>query len=511
MQLVFKKSIKDLGPLALLVTTLSSETLSSKAIKSLSKKSEGKSAKESNLKLIERQYGINVVTQLKNSTFEGKNGQSIYFDLQSKAKKSIRLYVLGWNEKPKTTFDKLNQYRKFGALIQGISKKEGAGSLAITSTDLDWATSLHQDVFLEGVILSSYSFNRYKSTKEKKVSKLSKIMIHSAKANPSKNLKLIAASCQATFLARDLINTPALDCPPSELVKTARKIAKNQRLKITVFNKAALKKMKAGGILGVSMASANDPFLIRLSYKPKNKRAPKIALVGKGITFDSGGLSIKPGQGMETMKCDMSGAAAVLGAMSVIRELAPKAEVTAYIPTCENMIASNALRPGDVIKIMNGKTVEVLNTDAEGRLILADALTQAVKDKNETIIDLATLTGACVVALGNDYAGIFSNDEDLSKKIIQAGESSGERIWPLPLAEEYLPQIKSTIADLKNIGSRSGGGAITAALFLKQFIAIDTKWAHIDIAGPAFRDCDSGLSRAGGVGFGVRTLLRFLV
>ena len=461
---------------------------------------------------IAKKLGVVSLKNLLPQSFEGKAGQMAVLDLVESGKLGRTVIFCGWNPNVNSNFDKYNQYRKLGASLRALAEKRGMKEISVYSEEIDFDDTDAQSAILEGALLSAYSFNKYKSKNTKKgdtrvKAGLESIIVASkkvAKKNQSEKM------CAATALARDLVNTPPIDCPPAELVKVAKKIAREQKLGINIFNRTALKKLGAGGILGVSMASANEPFLIKLKYPGQGKRRLRIALVGKGITFDSGGLSIKTGQGMETMKCDMSGAAAVLGAMSVIREFTPKAQVTAYVPTCENMISANALRPGDVIRHLNGKTVEVLNTDAEGRLILADAITMAVRDGVDVIIDLATLTGACVVALGNDYAGIFSNDKSLSDEIISAGELAGERYWPMPLAQEYVSQLKSPVADLKNIGSRSGGGAITAALFLQQFIGDTKVWAHLDIAGPAFRESDSDYLKSGGVGFGVRTLINYL-
>jgi len=503
MQLIFKTDLKDLDKSEILITTLTKDGL-----KKITSKSSTKT--ESLLSKLNKSYAGRISSRLSNSDFEGNFGQTVSFDIIDVSKKPLRLVIIGWNSESKNEFENVNQYRQLGALVQSLSKRAQVTTPTLAAEDLDWSKDLNQEAFIEGALLSGYTYTKYKSTKDKKIPSIQKVLIHTKKFSKNSNHQLINSFCTATFLARDLVNLAPNDCPPAELVKTAKQIARNQRLEIKVFNRAALKKMGAGGILGVSMASAFEPYLIKLSYKSKNKNAKKVALVGKGVTFDSGGLSIKTGVGMETMKCDMSGAAAVLGAMSMIRDLAPNYNVTAYIPTVENMIAANALRPGDIIKHMNGKTSEILNTDAEGRLILADALTLSAKDQNDIVIDLATLTGACVVALGNDYAGIFSNNKELSDELILAAENEGERLWPMPLAPEYASSLKSTVADLKNIGSRSGGGAITAALYLENFIDKSKKWAHLDIAGPAFREGDSDLSKSGGVGFGVRTLLRFL-
>lgn len=496
MQITFKKREQDLGREEIFVFTISPKDL--------------KNISSSKFGLFLKSHGVKPNRELFGVEFEGKVGQFLNKEILTE-KSALSALIVGWDKSPETEFNRINQYRKIGAMIRGVAARKGAKSVAIISDTFDWSQFSHQDALLEGAILSGYSYGRYKSSFKKPKNSLNRITIVTKKFKKSPTLSIVEALCSATFLARDLVNTPPIDCPPSVLAQTARQIAKKQRLGIDVYNRSALKRMGAGGILGVSMASAFEPYLIRLKFKGKSRKPKKIAIIGKGVTFDSGGLSIKPGTGMETMKCDMSGAAAVLGAMSVIKELAPNVQVTAYVPTVENMVAANALRPGDIIKHMNGKTVEVLNTDAEGRLILADAITLAVKDGNDLIIDLATLTGACVVALGNDYAGLFSTDETLSKDIMKAGELSGERYWPMPLAQEYVAQLKSPVADLKNIGARSGGGAITAALYLQQFIGDTKKWAHLDIAGPAFRESDNDISKAGGVGFGVRTILRYLL
>jgi leucyl aminopeptidase len=262
------------------------------------------------------------------------------------------------------------------------------------------------------------------------------------------------------------------------------------------------------GILGVSAGSRNGGALIHLTYRPPRRAKARVAIVGKGITFDSGGLSLKPAKGMETMKMDMSGAAMVLGIMKALPALEPAVEVHGFVATAENMPGSGAQKPGDIIRFRNGKTAEVLNTDAEGRLVLADALCLAAELEPDCIIDAATLTGACVVALGPRVAGILGNDQKLIDKLVESGSRSGESIWQLPLYEDYEDDIKSTIADIRNIG---GGyaGTISAALFLRHFVG-KTKWAHLDIAGPAWTDRGLPYHPKGGTGFGIRTLLHYL-
>ena len=247
-----------------------------------------------------------------------------------------------------------------------------------------------------------------------------------------------------------------------------------------------------------------------MTYRPKGKAKATLALVGKGITFDSGGLSIKPWQGMSEMKTDMGGAAAVIGAMSALSSLAPKIRVKGYLPMTDNMLGGDATRPGDVLKIRNGKTIEVINTDAEGRLILADALSLASEANPDAIVDLATLTGACVVALGSDIAGLMGKNDAFLNQVEKAAKDAGEKVWQLPLPDEYKDLYKSPIADMKNISAGGYGGALTAGLILSEFVPEGIPWAHLDIAGPARADKDNAESVEGGTGFGVRTLIKLI-
>jgi leucyl aminopeptidase len=266
--------------------------------------------------------------------------------------------------------------------------------------------------------------------------------------------------------------------------------------------------MKMGALLGVAKGSHNRPRLIHLSYKPSKKPKRHIAIVGKGITFDSGGLSIKPSASMETMKMDMAGAAAVLGIFQVLKRFDLPWKVTGVIPAAENMPGGGAQRPGDIVRAMNGKTVEVINTDAEGRLILSDALCYAAKEKPDEIVDIATLTGACVVALGHNIAGILGNDQKFITQIIEAGKKAGEKLWQLPLEQDYKEGLKSDVADMKNVTGK-GAGTITGALFLSEFVEVK-HWAHIDIAGPGMGEKEQTYVPKGGTGFGIRTIVEYL-
>ena len=315
------------------------------------------------------------------------------------------------------------------------------------------------------------------------------------------------ARAAATNLARDLSNEPANALHPADLAAAARKLLAGKGVTVKVKDEKALAREGFGGIIGVGQGAEHPPRLIELRYNPKGATA-EVVLVGKGITFDSGGLSLKPADSMKTMKTDMSGAAAVLAAMSALAELDVKVAVTGYLASAENMPSGAATRPGDVLTMKNGKTVEVLNTDAEGRLVMADALALGAAAKPDAIVDVATLTGACVVALGNRYTGLMANDDALAAELLDAAAEAGEPTWRLPLPPEYRKDIESDLADLKNVGDRYGG-ALFAGLFLEQFVD-DRPWVHLDIAGPARAESDDGYLSKGSTGVAVRTLLTWL-
>ncbi|HZA79965.1 MAG TPA: leucyl aminopeptidase, partial [Actinomycetes bacterium] len=335
----------------------------------------------------------------------------------------------------------------------------------------------------EGAALGAYKFLRYKQKPD--APGLEKLVVLGKKDDKvQQGLDRGVAVAAAVAWARDLVNEPAGAMTPSQLAAEARRAAEQGGLDIEVLDEVEIANQGLGGLLGVSLGSDQPPRLVKLTYTPKGKTSGTVALVGKGITFDSGGLSLKPAEGMETMKTDMSGAAAVIGAMSVLRTAGVQTKVIAFVPTTENMPGGRAIKPGDVLKIRNGKTVEVLNTDAEGRLILADGLSLAAEEKPDAVIDLATLTGACMVALGIKVAGLMGNDDRWIGQVRDAAERAGESVWHLPLPQEYRKDLDSEIADLKNITGGRGGGALTAGLFLAEF-AGEIPWAHLDIAGPA--------------------------
>ena len=319
--------------------------------------------------------------------------------------------------------------------------------------------------------------------------------------------KAAVAACRA----RDMANEPGNGWPPAKFAEFARRIARKHKLFCEIIEKAEMKKLGMGGILGVNQGSAQPPKLVILKYEGGSKKTdPTLMLVGKGLTFDSGGISLKAGAGMQDMKYDMCGGAAVICAMQAIARERPKGiNVVALVPSTENLPASTALKPGDIITHYGGKTSEIINTDAEGRLILADALAYGIETyAPDAVIDLATLTGAVIVGLGHHRTGLMATDDDLAEQLLAAGERAGEPLWRLPLGPEYSDQIKSQVADIKNTGGR-GAGTITAGAYLQEFIG-DTPWAHLDIAGTAWSDQKRPYAPKGGTGVGVRLLIAFL-
>jgi leucyl aminopeptidase len=366
---------------------------------------------------------------------------------------------------------------------------------------------------VEGIGGATYSFARYRSI-ERPTALSSVVLTVSAADEPVAGAAATrgAALADAVALTRDLVNTPAADMTPSRMAEVAREVADRSGLGVTVLDETEIRAERLGGLWGVARGSAEPPRLIKLSYRPdgpEGATAPLVVLVGKGITFDSGGLSLKTGDGMMTMKDDMGGAAAVIGALSACRAAGVNVRVIGIAPCTENMPSGTATKPGDVLTTRNGKTIEVLNTDAEGRLVLADGLALAVEEEPDAIIDLATLTGACVVALGSEVAGVMSNDSRVIGAVERAAERAGEGVWHLPLPQSYKKLHESPIADMRNIGRPGGPGALLAGLILEEFVG-DRPWAHIDIAGPAYTDEDAFDLRKGATGFGVRTVIEFL-
>ncbi|HVM13573.1 MAG TPA: leucyl aminopeptidase [Egibacteraceae bacterium] len=364
----------------------------------------------------------------------------------------------------------------------------------------------------EGLALGAYAFTAYR-TKDHDTPSLDAVLLlagEGIEADPVRDgMGVGQVVAEGVNLTRDLVNTPPFAKRPPALATRIAEVAKASDLKAKILDEKALAKGGFGGILGVGQGSGEPPRLVELTYDPARAKG-HVVLVGKGITFDSGGLSLKTNDGMKTMKSDMSGAAAVVGAMSVLPALKVRTRVTGLLALAENMPSGDAIRVSDVLTHYNGTTVEVLNTDAEGRLVLADALALAAERKPDAIIDLATLTGAQIIALGNQIAGLMGSDDHLLADLEEAAEATGEQVWRLPLPPEYAEHLKSEVADLKNIGKGREAGTIVAGLFLKEFTG-DRPWAHLDIAGPAFsEEGDAFTTAKGGTGVAVRTLVRYL-
>jgi leucyl aminopeptidase len=432
--------------------------------------------------------------------FDGKRGEVLAVPTNGRLDARAALLVgIGDSD----AFD-LPALRRAGGLLARRASK--VATLATTMLDavpdsIDRAAAAQ--ALAEGIALGSYQFLRYKS--DKKPTKLERVVVVGRGTKLEGALARGARIAEAVAWARDLINEPAAAKSPEDVAQLARKIARSAGLKYKVYAGEQLERERMGGVLGVGNGSARPPRFVRLEYAPAGARGT-LALVGKGVVFDSGGLSLKTAGGMETMKTDMSGAAAVIAAMSALGDLGVKTRVVGYVPLVENMPSGDAMRPGDVLEMRNGKTVEVLNTDAEGRLILADALSLADEEAPDAIIDLATLTGAVVTALGEKVAGLMGSNDAWIEQVQDAADRAGERLWHLPLPEEYRRNLDSEIADLRNISTGGGAGTLTAGLFLQEFTG-NRPWAHLDIAGTARASSDDGEISRGGTGFGVRTLV----
>ena len=388
-----------------------------------------------------------------------------------------------------------------------LRRAAGSATRALSGTSsavLGLPTDTRLQAAVEGALLGAYAFTDYRSEGSRP---LSAVVVCPGDADVVQAaLDRAQAVATAVHRARTWINTPPGDLPPAELAQQMERAARDAGLEVRVLDEAALEAQGYGGILGVGRGSANPPRLVRLAYRPPQASA-HLAIVGKGITFDSGGLSLKPTDAMTTMKSDMSGAAAAASAVLAAAELEVPVSITVYAALAENMPSGFATRPSDVLRIYGGTTVEVLNTDAEGRLVMADALARAAEDEPDLVVDVATLTGACVVALGNRVAGVMASDDDTRHRVEQAAAAAGESVWPLPIPEEMRAKLDSAVADLANVGNRFGG-ALQAAAFLRDFVPDGLPWAHLDIAGPAFNsDKPHGYTPKGGTGFAVRTLL----
>ena len=402
-------------------------------------------------------------------------------------------------------FDSAELRKLAGAALRHL-KSKSVKRIAL-ALDPGHATAAYACAAVEGAILGDYEPDRYKTEDDKKSVDSFSVVASAQAAGLDEALARGRILAEAQNFTRDLVNEPANRLTPSKVAEAARKMASEYGLECEVLDRSQMEALGMGALLGVAQGSAEPPALVEIRFKPARADSKAhLGLVGKGVTFDTGGISIKPADGMEKMKYDMAGGAAMIGAMRAIAQLRPAIPVTAFIPCVENMPGSRAQRPGDIVAAMSGKTIEVINTDAEGRLILADALTYARRKGCTHLVDAATLTGAIVVALGHLNVGLFANDDAMRDRVLLAAKAEGERMWAMPLEDDYKEDLKSPFADLANVGPR-WGGAVTAAIFLKQF-AEETPWVHLDIAGTAWLDDVKPFLAKGPSGVPVRTLVR---
>ena len=456
------------------------------------------------IKQLDEKLGGVISELIAEEEFKGKSGSTVSTRI-SGCDAFRKLIVVGLGKAENLSPD------SYSAAAAEIARTASKDKHLGISLPIEGAKNAIAQAITEGIYLALHQDNRFKSDAEESTPKLEKVELLglSGEEDAITQGETIA---DGVILARELVNAPANEVTPVTMAQTAQAIADEYGLEIKILEQADCENFEQGmgAYLGVGQASDIPPKFIHLTYKPQGTAKRKVAIVGKSLTFDSGGLNLKTGgSGIETMKMDMGGGAATLGAAKAIAKIKPDVEVHFICAATENMISGKAMHPGDILKAANGKTIEVNNTDAEGRLTLADALVYAESLEVDAIVDLATLTGACIVALGNDIAGIWSTDEALAEELKTAAKTAGEKFWQLPMEEKYFEGLKSKIADMKNTGPRAGG-SITAALFLKQFIK-DTSWAHLDIAGPVWSDKPSGINNAGATGFPVKTLVNWVL
>ena len=451
-------------------------------------------------KAIDNKLNNEISRIIKAKEFKGEFKEFKNINTHSKLNaKNIMLLGLG-NKKKLKTDDIRKLYSILGKVIK--SSCNNSFSLILPKTNFNNVSQL----ITEGIILGNYSFNKYKTVDKDKIKKLESVVILNGSAKDVKKGKILADNVNSI---RDLVNEGADKVTPTYLASYAKKIAgKSKKTSVKVFGKKEIIKMGMGGLMAVSKGSVQEPKFIILNYKGKDEKP--VILVGKGVTFDAGGLDVKPAKYMEDMKCDMAGAATVLQTIKAAQDLGLKRHIIAIVPTCENLLGANAFKQGDIIKSYNGKTIEILHTDAEGRLLLSDALGYADKNyKANVIIDIATLTGSSIHALGYEIAALMSDDEKLKRDLIDAGKKADEYLWELPMIDEYKGLVKGDIGDVRNMAKESPGpGTITAGIFLSNFVK--QKWAHIDIGAAGWSPYDRDYKKKGGTGHCLKTFIEFL-
>ncbi len=451
--------------------------------------------------LTDKSANHKIVKSLNKSLFANKLFSERKFLIQNL---NGKIYIFVNCTKSKTSLD----YEKLGSNLF-LFLKNNKIEKSFFETNLSNITNIQLERFLHGAQLKSYEFDVYKTDKSKNITTNLYIVGHKSKKTNLLRNKLNSL-LEGIFLTRDLVSEPGNVLHPDEYARRILKLRKFG-LKVTVYDQKKLKKMGMNALLGVGQGSIRGSYLVTIEWKGTKSKSKPLGFVGKGVCFDTGGYSLKPAKFMEDMTYDMAGSATVVGLMKTLALRKSKINAVGVVGLVENMVSGNAQRPGDIVKSYSGKTIEVLNTDAEGRLVLADALTFAEeKFKPQFIVDLATLTGAIIVSLGSEYAGLFSNNDKLSKQLIDAGKSVEEKLWRMPLNENFDKLINSKNADMQNINYVGGAGSTTAAQFLQRFIINKTPWAHLDIAGMAFSKYGGALNSGGATGYGVRLLNKLI-
>jgi leucyl aminopeptidase len=439
----------------------------------------------------------------------GKPGQALPMLLPGKGRPRL-IVAVGMGPKGDITLERCREAAAYA--VKQVSRL-ALKSLALPLDDFTGPgrpAAAAAGALVEGAMLAGYAFRRYKSGPQDEGAGIEELLLTSASegAGVRASLGRARAVCEATMLARDLGNTPANEMTPTRLAEAAREMCARSKVRFKKLGRPEMEKLGMNALLAVSRGSAEPPVLLEMEVGGKGPRPKTLVLVGKGITFDSGGLSLKPAENMDKMKYDMSGAAAVIAVMKALAAVGTRHRVIGLVPACENLPGGTATRPGDIVRAMNGRTIEILNTDAEGRLILADALCYAARFKPAAIVDVATLTGAAIIALGDQCSAVLGSNQPLIDELVRAGERSGERLWQLPLWKAHLDEIRGETADIKNTGGRPAG-TIKGAAFLRHFVG-DTPWAHIDIAATANVEKEKPLAPLGGTGVGVRLLTAFV-
>lgn len=466
---------------------------------------EGEKPEAGTLAEIDKRTGGVLTSLIETGEFTGKTGESAYIHNPGEMK-ARRLLLMGAGKEEEFTTD--NVRRMAGTAARTLRGKKARNFAFLRRSQLPIGDSA--EAATEGALLSLFDPDKY-HTSDKTENHLDAMILVSTEGGVDdlkRGVERGRIIAEATNFGREVVNEPSNVMTPTELARRAEEVAKTYGLELDVLEEAQMKDMGMGSLLGVAQGSAEPAKMIILRYTPKVESNETIAIVGKGVTFDTGGISIKPSDGMEKMKYDMAGGATTIAAMRAIAQLKPSVNVIGMVPAVENMPGGRAQRPGDVVRAMTGKTIEVINTDAEGRLILADAVAYARKLGATKIVDLATLTGAVSIALGDVYVAILGNNQEWIDTVISASKKSGEKFWQLPLDKEYREQIKSEIADIKNVGGRKAG-TITGAYFIREFVE-DTPWAHLDIAGTAWNDSNKPYLSVGPTGVCVRTLVNLV-